>query len=646
VAQQGEELDRALAKRWSFIEPHADTIEQAPQHTIRPAHLTPDTAGRRAIEALRQLAERRIDAALTVEQTLGEGGMGIVRLGTQASLGRRVAVKTLKQEHRGERQALKLLQEAWVTGTLEHPNVVPVYDVGFDGAGAPQIVLKRIEGVSWSELRRTPGEIERRFGADRLESELRILMQVSNAIHFAHSRGIVHRDIKPDNVMIGEFGEVYVMDWGIAVSLKDDASGRLPLAKAAIEMAGTPAYMAPEMLGGRESRLSERSDVYLLGATLYEIITGHPPHQGDTVMKVVHSIASSEPSFPDGAPEELVQICRKAMAADQDARFDSAEALRVAVQRFLEHRGSAVLAAEAEEQLENLGRHLERRSTHDVAERGEEERLVIYSLFGQCRFGFQQALRTWSDNDAARLGLRRAIEAMIDFELREGDARAAATLLADLDEPPAALRTRVEEALRAREEEQRRIRELEQLGREMDKSIGARTRTGITVILGTLWTVFPLVIQKYAVGRIEVESYPRTIGWSAGFLVLVLVLAAWARESMFKTAINRRIIATVVIALIAMIAMNVSGWVLGVEPARTHILHFVLWFAVAAMGALAIDVRLWPTAAGFLVGLGLATAWPEYRFAWMSVGNAVLTVNAFLLWRRLFRFRRRDAGER
>src|SRR5690606_8689637 len=101
------------------------------------------------------------------------------------------------------------------------------------------------------------------------------------AVRFAHARGVLHRDLKPGNVMIGNFGEVYLLDWGIAVALRDDGTGRFPLASEATELAGTPSYMAPEMLG-REAGppLSERTDVYLAGAVLYELITGRPPHVG------------------------------------------------------------------------------------------------------------------------------------------------------------------------------------------------------------------------------------------------------------------------------------------------------------------------------------------------------------------------------
>ena len=136
--------------------------------------------------------------------------MGIIRLGEQGAIGRQVAVKCLREGLDNERFGLQLLREAWVTGGLEHPNIVPVYSVGADSNGHPMIVMKRIEGTPWSELLRSDGR--------QLRDDPEILKQVCNAVEFAASRGVIHRDLKPDNVMIGTFGEVYVLDWGIAIA--------------------------------------------------------------------------------------------------------------------------------------------------------------------------------------------------------------------------------------------------------------------------------------------------------------------------------------------------------------------------------------------------------------------------------------------
>jgi serine/threonine-protein kinase len=144
-----------------------------------------------------------------------------------------------------------------------------VYSLSLDEAGLPVLVMKRIEGVTWGQLLRDPAAMAK-HAPDRppLDEHLRILGQVCNAVHFAHARGVVHRDLKPDNVMVGAFGEVYVVDWGIATAFGP-----------ATQLAGTPAYMAPEMLGTPGARLSAKTDVYLLGAMLFEVLVGRAPHQ-------------------------------------------------------------------------------------------------------------------------------------------------------------------------------------------------------------------------------------------------------------------------------------------------------------------------------------------------------------------------------
>jgi serine/threonine protein kinase len=279
----------------------AATILADPLATLRPSHGRLDTQEEAALQALLELAadERRGGAYETFEETLGTGAMGMVRVATQPGMGRKVAVKTLRPLHQDRAATLRLLQEAWITGALEHPNIVPVYEIAIDRDKSPQVVLRRIDGLHWRDLIRDPSRVHELYGEEDLfEWNLRVLMQVASALHFAHQRGVVHRDVKPENVMIGRFGDVYVMDWGIAVSTRKEDEGRIPVAWKVTEMAGTPAYMAPEMLDGEEPFVSARTDVYLLGATLYELVAGRAPHRGDSLMELVRSIVRSEPVFP------------------------------------------------------------------------------------------------------------------------------------------------------------------------------------------------------------------------------------------------------------------------------------------------------------------------------------------------------------
>ncbi len=149
-----------------------------------------------------------------VEQAvLGQGGMGVVKLARQVSLGRPVALKTLKAQG-SVTDAEALLAEAWLAGSLEHPGILPIYAVSLGADGGPLVVMKRIEGVTWTALLRGEAELDLYArGRSRLEAHLRVAMSLCDAVHFAHSRGVVHRDLKPDNVMLGRFGEVYLVDW-------------------------------------------------------------------------------------------------------------------------------------------------------------------------------------------------------------------------------------------------------------------------------------------------------------------------------------------------------------------------------------------------------------------------------------------------
>jgi serine/threonine-protein kinase len=594
--------------------PAVDTMSAAPT-------LAADTGGLRALADLAELGRARADAGagLRIEGTLGEGGMGVVRLATQVALGRHVAVKTLRPELRSEGASLRLLREAWVTGALEHPNVVPVYDVALDDAGAPVIVLKRIEGVAWSELLRDGAAVEARFGASELlEWNLQILMQVCNAVHFAHSRGIVHRDLKPDNVMIGGFGEVYVLDWGIAVSLHDDGSGRLPLAADARDPAGTLAYIAPEMFG--DGAISPRTDVYLLGATLYEILALRPPHNGATLDAVRTQAHLSEPPLPPDAPEELGRICLRAMAADPDARFESALQLRLALQGFLHRRGSSLIAAEATRRLEQLVRALGA---------GGGERLQLYNLFGEARFGFEQALRSWPNNAAAAAGLKRATEAMVDYELALGDVRAAALLLAGVAEPTPALAARVAAAEQAHAEAEARNREHERVARLHDASIGRRARRFLAAGLGCLW-----VAVSIACGLLMPPEGSRAMLFAVPSVLLLftLVVGLSMRDTLGETLVNRWLYATVALALSTELLLQLGLWRLGVAPQPSGVIG-ILPFVICSACATLVERRLVWGAVAFAGAFAVAAVRPALGWDALAVASAVITASMVVIWR-------------
>ncbi len=633
-----DELQKTIESVLERLGAEAATIEAHMSSTIEPRSRGVDTAGERALGLLSELdGAATLSRRLELHETIGEGGMGIVRLGTQRTLARPVAIKTLKEGVKSERATLKLLREAWITGSLEHPNVVPVYDVALEADGSPLIVLKKIEGTGWEALMHDAAAVRKRLREDDLlEWNLRVLLQVCNAVHFAHSRGVLHRDLKPENVMIGEFGEVYLVDWGIAVSLRDDGSGRLPLAADATEMAGTPLYMAPEMLGGPRSRLSERTDVYLLGALLYEIVVGHPPHRGEALMALVAEIVDSNPEIPDHVPEELRIVIRRAMDPDPDGRFETAEQLRISLQGFLQHRDASALASKAEIRLLELEERIASAKERDDA---LEEREIIYHYFGECRFAFRHALEIWPQCAAARVGLDGAITKMVEYELREGEPDAAKTLFGELTAPPEGLGARIEAAQESRREADA---ELQAIREDADPSTGRRTRAFLAMIVGSIWCITPLAMGALVwTGHGVRPSHLVPLVFDGVVLVLIGSLGVWARESMTRTRVNRVLATAVFLAMFSGFLMHGSEYLVGGDDPETTFRHqFVTWAALAALCAPAIDWRFLFPAGLYAVGYVVLTLQPSATFVVLTVCNEVLLVTMVLLW-----FRRGDLAE-
>lgn len=620
--------DSELLRRLATIAPGLETVQVKAGETIRAA----SPAGHPADAALQSLKRASTSAGFEgrvhVLDTLGEGAMGIVHLATQASLGRPVAVKALKKDLGDPEAARALLQEAWVTGSLEHPNIVPLYDLGLDADGRPVIVMKRIVGECWADLVHEPETVGRRYAAaDQLEWNLRVFMQVCNAVHFAHAHGVLHLDLKPANVMIGGFGEVYLVDWGLAVSMAPDPRGRFPLATEVTTIRGTPSYIAPEMVTGEGDRLSERTDVYLLGAILFELVAGAPPHRGPSTLAVLYQAATERPELPDGAPGELADVCRRAMAMDPDERPDSAEDLRRAVEDFLRHRESIRLAEEATAQGAALMKLVSEAADPSDPEVMQEVR----SRFAATRFGFRQALVSWEGNTLARQGLEQVVRGAVEFELARGEARSAALFAGELDDVPDDLRARLDVALEERADERDRAERFDELSRQQDPNIGIRTRTFVTVLLGLTWILVPLAATLRPDSP-WIHSYPGWIATSFGLLLIAAGLGAWGRESLSKTRINREIGRILVFMLFLQALMIVAAAVLEVDLAKMPVFLLILW--TSALGSIVFtqESRLAPSLGVFLVGLLLAIWLPAWRITILSAVNVGFLVNVLLIW--------------
>ncbi len=630
-----DEQQKTLARVLSDNAEHAESIVKAPGLTIRPAKK--DKPGGPSVRPPPPPLPRPT-SGLEIGKTIGQGGMGVVRLAKQRVLDRDVAVKTIQPKLASDAATRMLLQEALVLGRLEHPSIVPIYDIQYEG-NEPRIVLKKIEGTEWRDLMRDAAKVKKQFGEDLLDWNLRILMQVCNAIHFAHSRGIVHRDLKPENIMIGAFGEMYVMDWGLGLALDDDGTGRFALARDATQLAGTPQYMAPEMLGGGTiGRISERTDVYLLGAILYEIITGQAPHLGHNLQEMMAKVLRSHPPLPDDCPPELARICRMAMDPDPGWRHESAEELRLAISRFLQHAGSRRLEAQARKRTDELMRLLAQnvaestpRPGQSVAAIDQERSDVIQNLFGECRFAYRQALEMWPENEAARTGLTLATTAMIEHELAQHNPRSAANLMARLEDVEPALRDRVNQALAEAENAEKRMADLEHFRKQNDVQTGTRNRAMGALGLGIAWTVSPLLGPLFFNLEDSRQFLPDAL-----FITLVLIaIAIWSwvrREDMRESGVTRRLMWAAALAMFVQLFFDGAALALNIDVPAMQVLWPLIWFTVSAMLVITVDARLLPMTLGFLMALVIGLYNNEWRFYGMALSNLIMTFNMFFVW--------------
>ncbi|MBK9030884.1 MAG: serine/threonine protein kinase [Myxococcales bacterium] len=276
--------------------------------------------------------------------SIGAGGMGEVLSASDRRIGRDVAIKRTRTVPSPE-LAARFLREAQIQGRLDHPAIVPVYDLGVDDDGRPYFVMKRLAGTSLEAvLAAGPARGDGPHAAWSRRRLLAALVEVCLAIEFAHTRGVVHRDLKPANIMLGDFGEVYVLDWGVARVARDDGderggaeivsldgTGAGPTGTHAGAVLGTPGFMAPKQARGEP--VSPRTDVYALGATLFEVLAGQPFARGRLDASDVDPAPSRRGAE---VPPELDAICARALAPAPDDRFGSARALADEIQGYLD----------------------------------------------------------------------------------------------------------------------------------------------------------------------------------------------------------------------------------------------------------------------------------------------------------------------
>ncbi len=384
-----------------------------------------------------------------VDGRLGAGGMGEVLAVTDKNLSRRVAMKVASPALQGNHQALaRFVEEAQVGAQLQHPGVVPVHDLGRMPDGRVFFTMKEIDGVTLGEAiagvhTASRGGVWEESGAGwtfrRLVDALR---RVAETVGYAHSRGVAHRDLKPNNVMLGSWGEVLVVDWGLAKILGDERgvtdissprTGDEALATRAGSVAGTPVYMAPEQARADQAAIGPASDIYALGAMLRVVLTGRTPYRGASTTEILAKVIAGPPppivQTSGPLPDELVMICDRAMARDPADRFPSAAELAKAVGDWLDG------AARRDKAMQTL---LEARRRLPEAERARAEAILLEAEAEQ----FLSSTRSFDPEVAKAPGWRKQDKAaalrskadLLELQFTEG---VRSSLVHDPDLPAA-----------------------------------------------------------------------------------------------------------------------------------------------------------------------------------------------------------------
>ncbi len=344
---------------------------------------------------------------------LGKGNMGIVYEARQSSLNRELAIKSLKPKEGSARYEQEMfVSEAVVTANLVHPNIVPIHDLGRTDDGKLFYSMKKVMGVSWDKTIREKS----------LEDNLDIFMKMCDAVAYAHSRGVVNRDLKPENVVVGAYGEVIVLDWGLAVT-----NERFPKPESILldyrGGAGTPVYMAPELVSDDISAIGEHSDIYLLGAILFELLEGFPPHllrefwelenPQEQFASIVTAVMTNQIERQVTHPGELMDIAFKAMATNPVHRFQTVEEMQECIRQYR-------ITGHAEE-------------FYRAAETGDKNQ--NYDNFQASVALFSEALRKWPNNERATLGDKIARKGFAELALLKGDFDLGIHLIEGNEEP-------------------------------------------------------------------------------------------------------------------------------------------------------------------------------------------------------------------
>lgn len=329
---------------------------------------------------------------------IGQGGMGVVYLAEQPAMQREIVLKMiLDGQAKDEETKNKFFKEAAITGKLDHPNIVHVYDLAETEENDLFYSMEQVKGDEW----------DKKISVLSLEENLEIFLRVCDAVAYAHNKGIIHRDLKPSNVMLGYFGEVFVMDWGLATELGKNSTivqvDDGPLC-------GTPAFMAPEMTLKESGLVGTGSDVYLLGGILFYILTGKPPHHGETVQQCLyHAMLNQLVETDEASP--LMTIAKKALATKPEDRYASVKALQEAIRHCQTQTLSLQIFDDAKNDFE------------------QAKKDKSYRQFNRIGLFLEEALKVWPKNVAAKDFLNTVKFDYASCAVEQGDLELALEIL-------------------------------------------------------------------------------------------------------------------------------------------------------------------------------------------------------------------------
>jgi serine/threonine-protein kinase len=512
---------------------------------------------------------------------LGQGGMGDVTLAHDRLIGRDVALKKLRNDKPDSKWVRRrFAREARVQGQLEHPSIVPVYDLGTTEDGAPWFTMKRVHGVSLASVLKSTSSKESTGVSFNRRRILSAFSQICLAVQYAHERGVVHRDIKPQNIMLGYYGEVVLLDWGIAKVFASGEERNEDHTPTGVhdseestregEILGTIGYLSPEQANGVQSNVDGRADIYALGAILFEILTLTPLHENGPVAIMLRRIRAgvcARPSIraPEAhVPPELEAICVKATERDPAARFQSARELHDAIEAFLDGDRDVQL------RLEGARRHA--LQAHAAAER---------ALAADAAAAEENAQRT-----AALREVGRALA--LDPENRD----ALRTLVRVLTTPPRTTPPEVDEAqLRSQQQQIRR-----------GAALGAVAYLYLLVNVLVMyrhgvrdWTAFSVSLIFWAgagLTSLATVFRPRYAGLMAA-LILSVLASVLATASLGPLLIEPSLLATLAVLFSLMRKWKLRLAVIGIVSAGWAVSLFGEAWGLFPRTLSALDGGLW-----------------------------------------------------